>query len=294
MTTPTTMVQITMDELVEFRSYKAKLGVLKTEYTKLQAQNRELEAQNRSSATAATSPTITRNVSAMLANVGATDDTATVSNATTSASLSLQVESLTRQLQQVMHEKKVLQSANDELTARMESSAIEDMLKKAADEIEDLKRRLAYANRDRAALAEQAEAKAAEAHAAAVAVPAATVTPMMMDDIWENQRYVPLKGWVAAFLPTDLPHWSDESGKKKMPSKEEFALPSHGQWSWNDVWSVNTPTATDVDGWLYSRFSIFASWRPKQSLGDGVRRRRWQRTRSSSNLSNMSATKTPT
>jgi regulator of replication initiation timing len=49
---------------------------------------------------------------------------------------------LTRQLQSALEEKKAIQHANDELNARLESSGIEETLKKASDEIEDLKRRV--------------------------------------------------------------------------------------------------------------------------------------------------------
>ena len=34
---------------------------------------------------------------------------------------------------------------------------------------------------------------------------------------YENQRFLPLKGWGPHLLPTDRPKWSDKTGKNAQP-----------------------------------------------------------------------------
>ena len=50
----------------------------------------------------------------------------------------------------------------------------------------------------------------------------ATTEVCMLAETYENQRYLPLKGWSDAVLPTDPPRWSDRLMKHKQPRDGVF------------------------------------------------------------------------
>lgn len=109
----------------------------------------------------------------------------------------------------------------------------------------------------------------------------------VVEETWENERSDRLTShWRAPFLPTDRPRWSDEQGKRER-KREDVALPGGGEWLWQDEWHVDmgygkVGTEIDEDGWTYGvEFPGFSLNRIKRTYRDmdGVRRRRWIRTR---------------
>jgi len=103
-------------------------------------------------------------------------------------------------------------------------------------------------------------------------------------ETWENERWYPVVGWTAQMLPTDPTHWSSGGTPfKELPKDStEFDLPSQ-EWVWISHWVLDlTINSKDPEGWGYalgfeagaSAFSL-GEW----MAGDGVRRRRWYRTR---------------
>eukprot|EP00898_Chlorokybus_atmophyticus_P001275 jgi/Chlat1/2148/Chrsp17S02730 len=106
----------------------------------------------------------------------------------------------------------------------------------------------------------------------------------VVEEVFENQRYIPIKGWGSKghFLPTDRKHWSWRDGSH---SSEEFVEPPLPEdWSWTSEWRVETTGHVDKEGWCYAsdfpklRYPPSESARKKGIL-DFVRRRRWVRER---------------
>lgn len=108
----------------------------------------------------------------------------------------------------------------------------------------------------------------------------------VVEETWENERSDRVTPtWRSPFLPTDRPRWSDEQGKRER-KREDVALPV-GEWLWQDEWHVDmgygkVGAEIDEDGWTYGvEFPGFSLNRIKRTYRDmdGVRRRRWIRTR---------------
>ena len=107
---------------------------------------------------------------------------------------------------------------------------------------------------------------------------------VVLEEVFENQRYVPLTGaWTDPFLVGDPCTWTTREGMEK--NKDEFKLPSH-DWEWQDDWKIDrwtykTGVDIDDDGFEYSlRFGSFVEGKPRLcSNFDCVRRRRWIRSR---------------
>ena len=147
---------------------------------------------------------------------------------------------------------------NDELNARFHASGdAEKTMQQLRDELDDVKKQLLLANRDRQLLNEQldqlesgqqADKKSAKPDGKTVAEKkAATAAPAeVVEDCYESQRFVPLMGWRPPFLPTDRPHWSDERGKAKK-SKETVEAALDPKWRWTDAWAVDRTGATDPE-----------------------------------------------
>jgi hypothetical protein len=105
-------------------------------------------------------------------------------------------------------------------------------------------------------------------------------------ETWENERSDRLTcTWRTPFCPTDRPRWSDEQGKRER-KREEIVLPGP-EWEWQDDWHVDMGLGEigreiDEEGWTYGvEFPGFTLNRIKRTYRemDGVRRRRWIRTR---------------
>eukprot|EP00624_Nannochloropsis_granulata_P003224 evm.model.NODE_26333_length_6330_cov_16.381674.2 len=108
----------------------------------------------------------------------------------------------------------------------------------------------------------------------------------VVEETWENERSDCLTcRWRSPFLPADRDRWSDEQGKRER-KRENITLPSP-EWMWLDDWHVDmglgeVGTEIDVEGWTYGvEFPGFTLNRIKRTHRDmdGVRRRRWIRTR---------------
>ena len=55
---------------------------------------------------------------------------------------------------------------------------------------------------------------------------------------YENERWSPIVGFSSNLLPTDRPHFSNESGSQSLP-KDSFYLPSPN-WNWEGHWTIVT------------------------------------------------------
>ena len=89
--------------------------------------------------------------------------------------------------------------------------------------------------------------------------------------IYENQRWMPLKGFSNNLLPTDRPNFSNKEGTKEL-SKDSFELPS-SNWQWKDHdWQI--------DEWQYAAdFSLDDKYFTKdKTMLSMVRKRKYTRT----------------
>jgi hypothetical protein len=106
----------------------------------------------------------------------------------------------------------------------------------------------------------------------------------VVDEIFENQRYIPISGsWSEPFMVNDPHSWTTRNGEKVV--KEEIKLPSD-EWEWQNDWKIDRWTykigvEIDDDGFEYAlRFKSFVPGKPRMcSSLDCVRRRRWVRSR---------------
>ena len=108
----------------------------------------------------------------------------------------------------------------------------------------------------------------------------------VVEETWENERSDRVtSNWRSPFLPTDRERWSDEQGKRER-KREDITLPGP-EWRWQDEWHVDmgyglVGKEIDGEGWTYGvEFPGFTLNRIKRTHRemDGVRRRRWIRTR---------------
>ena len=93
---------------------------------------------------------------------------------------------------------------------------------------------------------------------------------------YENQRWVPLKGWGQTLLPGDMcGQWCD-AAFSKVESLDAVALPAGGA-SWASPSSLDLAGAHDPEGWRYARDFNFSEWRQENLRSCVVRRRKWIR-----------------
>lgn len=109
------------------------------------------------------------------------------------------------------------------------------------------------------------------------------------EEVFENQRYIPLRGWSSdALLPTDWMRWSTRGGGIDDDSLQDFCararvgLPEG--WVWVTEWTVDRRGNTDNEGWSYEQAMEFFEYPFPKGSGsasplDFVRRRRWTRIR---------------
>jgi hypothetical protein len=97
------------------------------------------------------------------------------------------------------------------------------------------------------------------------------------EEFYENQRYMPLKGWSPPYLPTDRHNYSNFKGSEER-TKAMVVLPS--SWKWVDSdWTVDAKRiGVDKDGWEYAK-DFSTEWHSGNTKLDSVRRRRWRRKR---------------
>mmetsp|Transcript_45266 Transcript_45266/g.88907 ORF Transcript_45266/g.88907 Transcript_45266/m.88907 type:complete len:171 (+) Transcript_45266:395-907(+) len=90
---------------------------------------------------------------------------------------------------------------------------------------------------------------------------------------FENQRWLPIKGFVASISALGSAAWTDLSGEE-VPSAASSQSAPVG-WVWSGDWSVCCLVVGDADGWEYST-GFKGAFGPKNKHST-VRRRRWQR-----------------
>eukprot|EP01012_Entosiphon_sulcatum_P008275 TRINITY_DN14437_c0_g1_i1.p1 TRINITY_DN14437_c0_g1~~TRINITY_DN14437_c0_g1_i1.p1 ORF type:complete len:607 (+),score=70.69 TRINITY_DN14437_c0_g1_i1:107-1927(+) len=97
-------------------------------------------------------------------------------------------------------------------------------------------------------------------------------------ELWENQRYYPLKGWSTKLLPTDRWQWSDKTGRYCL-RREALLLPTDWEWVDGADWAVDKGEGSDADGWYYGVdfTQSIRSCNSSKGWKDCVRRRKWQR-----------------
>eukprot|EP00052_Salpingoeca_macrocollata_P020806 m.175674 g.175674 ORF g.175674 m.175674 type:complete len:2346 (-) comp21363_c0_seq2:105-7142(-) len=100
----------------------------------------------------------------------------------------------------------------------------------------------------------------------------------LTEEVFENQRYYPIRGWSAKLLPTDRPSFSSLDGSEQRTKEEvDEELPEGWRWE-SDEWQVDEARAVDANGWEYS-FEFNGDYYPAKKRTHFVRRRRWIRTR---------------
>ncbi|ONK67151.1 uncharacterized protein A4U43_C06F16540 [Asparagus officinalis] len=113
-----------------------------------------------------------------------------------------------------------------------------------------------------------------------------SATPLVMEEVFENQRYQPISGWGSrgsSFQGNDPGHWSTRDFSYS--SKDFFEPPLPRGWKWTSPWKIERSQFVDSDGWAYGADFKNLTWPPNsskcssKSALDFVRRRRWIRTR---------------
>ncbi|XWS14258.1 hypothetical protein CRYUN_Cryun36dG0107400 [Craigia yunnanensis] len=109
---------------------------------------------------------------------------------------------------------------------------------------------------------------------------------IVVEEIFENQRYQPISGWGnkwSAFRGNDPGRWSTKDFSHS--SKDFFEPPLPNGWQWISTWTIDKSQFVDEDGWAYGPHYQSLRWPPTssklhiKSSHDVVRRRRWIRTR---------------
>lgn len=105
--------------------------------------------------------------------------------------------------------------------------------------------------------------------------------------VYEYQRWLPVRGWGTVLLPTDPGKWSDASQSTWGSALSDVAppLPAIG-WSVTKAWAPLHASSSNSGGWEYSTlgsgsgFSAMKSstWAPTSGGTRTVRRRVWHRT----------------
>ncbi|KAK9819963.1 hypothetical protein WJX72_004515 [[Myrmecia] bisecta] len=116
-----------------------------------------------------------------------------------------------------------------------------------------------------------------------------TSTPrseVVEEEAFENERYIPLRGWDAysgpMLLPTDRRRFTKREGSQSSSQFPEVNLPEG--WEWEGPWEVEKSGHVDSEGWSYAADFGSLKYPPKpgsekKSTFDFCRRRRWVRRR---------------
>ncbi|VVC27895.1 Peroxin/Ferlin domain,Beta-propeller repeat TECPR,Peroxin domain [Cinara cedri] len=99
------------------------------------------------------------------------------------------------------------------------------------------------------------------------------------EEVYENERWMPVGSFSKRLLPTDRYHWSSENGKEEK-LKVNIKLPSF-VWQWEHEWKLDTKLEEkdlDDDGWTYA-IDFCAKFYPTKRWNSCVRRRKWYRNR---------------
>ena len=106
-----------------------------------------------------------------------------------------------------------------------------------------------------------------------------SLSDLVIDYLWENQRWNPVTGFTSRGLPTDRPAWTCHSKDTRALNREDVKLPSR-HWSWMSEWSIDyhTTGGCDSDGWQHATDFPY-TYHSHCYVTDLVRRRRWQRRR---------------
>ena len=125
---------------------------------------------------------------------------------------------------------------------------------------------------------------AAEVSAAYVLGDLEEVPTVKVVEVYENQRYYPLRGWSTSLLPTDRSMWSTKDGYRVTPPAET-PLPSG--WRWTSEWCivedhggphiVTGHRGGEAEaGWEYA-LDFYRKYSSHHDTSDCVRRRCWRR-----------------
>ncbi|GIL84698.1 hypothetical protein Vretifemale_13315, partial [Volvox reticuliferus] len=113
--------------------------------------------------------------------------------------------------------------------------------------------------------------------------PAASAAPLapVEEEVYENERFIPLLGWSSNnLLPTERRRYSRHGH-----SYSSFPLvPLPPGWEWEGPWQVETAGHVDSNGWFYALDWPLLRYPPtkdqaRRTVTDMVRRRRWLRRR---------------
>ncbi|XP_017792248.1 PREDICTED: tectonin beta-propeller repeat-containing protein [Habropoda laboriosa] len=99
------------------------------------------------------------------------------------------------------------------------------------------------------------------------------------EEIYENERWLPLEGFSGRLLPTDRYNFSNQDGSVDR-SRDKVKLPSMA-WQWEGDWQIETTLdgqPLDHDGWTYA-VDFPATYTTKKQWKSCVRRRKWVRYR---------------
>ncbi|KZC04781.1 Tectonin beta-propeller repeat-containing protein, partial [Dufourea novaeangliae] len=99
------------------------------------------------------------------------------------------------------------------------------------------------------------------------------------EEIYENERWLPLEGFSGRLLPTDRYNFSNQDGTVDR-SRDKVKLPSMA-WQWEGDWQIETTLdgqPLDHDGWTYA-VDFPATYSTKKQWKSCVRRRKWVRYR---------------
>jgi len=110
------------------------------------------------------------------------------------------------------------------------------------------------------------------------------VVTTVVEELWENQRRKPLKGFSAEWLfASDPPPFSDSTGAPRYKESVNLPHPSAGSaggisWAWLSDWELEATQDTDAEGWAFAMHWNKA-WHTERGRSNLVRHRRWFRVR---------------
>ncbi|XP_010266663.1 PREDICTED: uncharacterized protein LOC104604129 isoform X2 [Nelumbo nucifera] len=107
---------------------------------------------------------------------------------------------------------------------------------------------------------------------------------IVVEEVFENQRYQPISGWSSKWLRGNDPGcWSTRDCS--YTSKDFFEPSIPPGWQWTSSWTIDRSQCVDIEGWAYAPDYQSLKWPPTTSKSctksplDFVRCRRWIRTR---------------
>ena len=127
----------------------------------------------------------------------------------------------------------------------------------------------------------QASARSTRTRSSTAMSTASTVTEYITEtvEIFECERWYPIRGYCNKLLPTDRGNWVSRDMQRRFHGREELT-PQAG-WAWIDDWHIdNKFEPCDKDGWQYAvDFASSLSSYSSSSTARPTRRRRWIRTK---------------